>query len=59
MRKCINCKCNVRDNDIYCRNCGCYLQSNKSNVLINVITVFIVLGIIFMIVLFVASYILN
>lgn len=57
MKKCLNCKWDVRDTDTYCRNCGWYLQSNKNYIITNVITVFIILGIFFMIALFIASYI--
>ena len=56
MKKCINCNSNIRETDIYCRNCGCLLQSNKSYIIINVMIVFIILGIIGMIALFIASY---
>ena len=49
MKKCINCKWDIRDTDKYCRNCGCPLQSNNNYILINVIIIFIVLIIIGMI----------
>lgn len=58
MKKCINCKCNVKDTDIYCRNCGCLLQSNKNYIMTNVLIIFLIFGIIFIIGLFFASYIL-
>ena len=59
MKKCLNCKWDVRETDIYCRNCGCPLQTNKSYVLTNVIMVFIVIGMIGMIALFIASYLVS
>ena len=40
MKKCLNCKWNVRDTDTYCRNCGCSLQSNKNYIITNVIITF-------------------
>lgn len=59
MKKCLNCKWNVRDTDNYCRNCGCSLQSNKNYIITNVIITFIVLGMFFMVALFIASYIVS
>lgn len=59
MKKCINCNWDVRETDTYCRNCGCPLQSNKSYIIINVIIVFIILGIIGMVALFIASYLVT
>ena len=56
LKKCLNCKWDVRDTDIYCRNCGCPLQSNGKYIFVNVIIVFVVLGILGMIALFIASY---
>ena len=56
MKKCINCKWDVRDTDIYCRNCGCRLQSNKSYVITNILIILIIVGLVGMIALFVASY---
>ena len=59
MKKCLNCKWDVRDTDTYCRNCGCPLQSNKNYIITNVIIMFIVLGMIGMIALFIASYLVS
>lgn len=59
MKKCINCKWDIRDTDKYCRNCGCLLQSNNNYILINVIIIFIILIIIGMIALFIASYLIS
>ncbi len=59
MRKCINCKGYVRDNDKYCRKCGTMIVSNKSYIIVNIINILLIIGIIFMILLFVASYLVN
>ena len=59
MKKCLNCNEVIRDKDIYCRNCGVHLKSNKSYIITNVIIVFISLGILFMIALFIASYLVS
>ena len=59
MKKCLNCKWDVRDTDTYCRNCGCMLESNKRYVIINVLTVIVIIGLIFMAALFVASYLIS
>lgn len=56
MKKCVNCKKNIRDDDVYCRNCGLLLRSNKYYILIDVVTIIISVFIIFLIALFVASY---
>lgn len=59
MKKCLNCKRDVRDTDTYCRNCGCSLQSNKNYIITNVIVTFIVIGMILMVTLFIASYLVS
>lgn len=59
MKKCLNCKSDVRDTDIYCRNCGCLLQSNKHYVLQNVLTAVALLGYVALIALIVASYFMD
>lgn len=59
MKKCVNCKTIVKENDKYCRNCGCILKSNFKRVIINILITIITLGLLFMIALFVASYIMN
>lgn len=56
MKECINCKAKNRDTDIYCRNCGCYMQSNGHYVLINIMIVLLSICIFGLIVLFIASY---
>ena len=56
MKECLNCKSNLRDTDKYCRNCGCLLQSNASYIFTNIMIALVSLGIIFLIALFIASY---
>lgn len=56
MKECINCKAKNRDADIYCRNCGCHMQSNGQYVLINIMIAFLVICILGLIALFIASY---
>ena len=56
MKECINCKAKKRDTDIYCRNCGRYMQSNGQYVLINIMIAFLVICILGLIALFIASY---
>ncbi len=59
MRECLNCKSIVREEDTYCRNCGCLLESNKKYIVTNVIIVLIIILIIIMFILFIASYMLQ
>jgi len=59
MKKCYNCKGINRDDDKYCRNCGYLLQSNIHYILVNIGTVIAFLGLLFVIALFVASYIVD
>jgi len=59
MKKCLNCKNDVRDSDIYCRTCGCLLKSNSHYVLMNVMTVLVVIGWIGFIALVIASYMIT
>ncbi len=56
MKKCLNCKSNIKDKDKYCRNCGCRIQSNTEYIFINIMIILISLGILFIIILFIASY---
>ena len=56
MKKCKNCDALIRDNDKYCRNCGIPLHGDLYILICNIFTVFIVLGIIFFVLLFIASY---
>lgn len=59
MKKCLNCKNDVRDTDIYCRNCGCKLQSSSQYILTNVLTVFVIICWIGLIALLIASYMIT
>lgn len=59
MNKCYNCKGTNRNGDTYCRNCGYKLQSNGHYVLVNVGTILAFLGLLFVIALIIASYIVD
>ncbi len=56
MKECINCKAKNRDTDLYCRNCGNYMQSTTYYVIINIMICFISIAILGLIVLFITSY---
>ena len=56
MKTCINCGNNIKDKDKYCRNCGCLIQSNVNYIFINIVNIVLIIGVILLIVLFVASY---
>lgn len=57
MKKCLNCKNINKDKDIYCRNCGTKLHKGYYYILINIATIFTIIGIILMTILFIASFI--
>lgn len=57
MKECINCKSKNRSGDKFCRNCGCFMQTNSHYILINVMISILTICIVGLIVLFVASYI--
>lgn len=59
MKNCLNCQSIVKEGDIYCRHCGCLLKDDKHYVLTNVLVVFAIIGIILLIFLFIASYIVG
>ncbi len=59
MKKCLNCKSDVRDTDRYCRNCGCPIEEDKNYVFTNVLIIFVIIGLIGMIALFIASYLVS
>ena len=59
MKSCYNCKGTNRNNDVYCRNCGYKMKSNGHYILINIGTIISFLALIFIILLFIASYIVN
>ena len=56
MKKCVNCQSINKDIDTFCRNSGAKLHKSIYYVLINISTILVILGIIFMILLFIASY---
>ena len=56
MKECLNCHSMTRTTDKYCRNCGCYQKSAKDYIITSVLTIFMIIGIVFIIVLFFASY---
>ena len=59
MKRCKNCNALIRDNDRYCRNCGICIPNNFVILLLNLFTVIMVIGIIFLILLFIASYVVE
>lgn len=59
MKKCLNCKSDVRDKDIYCRNCGILIKKNSYYVLVNVMIIIISIVILMLIILFIASYLMD
>ena len=59
MTKCKNCNAIIRDDDQYCRNCGILIQSKFYTILCNLFTIFMIIGIIFFVLLFIASYIVE
>lgn len=58
MKKCINCKSNVKKKDIYCRNCGCRQYSAVHYILMDIAMIIVVICLIGVIALLIASYIL-
>ena len=48
-----------RNTDLYCRNCGCRLKSNTHYILINIGTIIAFALLLFVILLFVAAYIVD
>ena len=59
MKKCKNCNAIIRDDDQYCRNCGILIQSKFYTILFNLFTILMIIGIIFFVLLFIASYIVE
>ena len=59
MKKCYNCKGMNRDSDIYCRNCGYRIQNARHYVLINIGTALAFIGLLFVVTLFIASYLVD
>ena len=59
MKKCYNCKKINKDNDKYCRHCGYIIKNNAYYIFINIGTILAFIGFIFIIALFIASYLIN
>lgn len=59
MKKCLNCQKEIKDNDKYCRNCGCLIEKNSHYILVNILTILVTVAIIILIILFIASYMLS
>lgn len=59
MKKCKNCNAIIRDDDQYCRNCGILIQSKFYTILCNLFTILMIIGIIFFVLIFIASYIVE
>lgn len=56
MKRCFNCKGINRDTDTYCRNCGYVMKSNTYYIIVNIFTILAFIGLLFVILLFIASY---
>ncbi len=56
MKRCINCNGINKDNDKHCRNCGYVMKSNTYYVLVNIGTTIAFIILLFVILLFIASY---
>ena len=56
MFKCLNCNKVCKDTDKYCRNCGVTLKRKSYYILTNIFSFILLIGLIIMIVLFIASY---
>ena len=59
MKKCINCNGYVKDDDKYCHNCGIMIINSKKYIFIDILNIIFIIGIIFMILLFISSYLVN
>lgn len=59
MKKCNNCKGAIREDDIYCRNCGLAIKSNTYYVFLSILIALASLWLISIIILFIASYLVN
>lgn len=57
MKKCLNCQSVNKENDIYCRNCGSKLYKSTYYILVNIATIFVIMGLILMTALFIASFV--
>jgi RNA polymerase subunit RPABC4/transcription elongation factor Spt4 len=59
MKNCKNCNALIREEDNYCRNCGVNLSHKFYDVICNIYTVLIVIAIALLIILVVASYLID
>ena len=57
MKSCYNCENPVRDNDKFCRSCGCPIASSKHYLFLNVFIVFAALALLGLLILFGTSFI--
>lgn len=56
MKNCINCNELLNDDFKYCPKCGCKIVSNFREIIINLMIFILMLGITFLIALFIISY---
>lgn len=56
MKICYNCNYNGKENDRYCRKCGLPYKKGSYYTIVSIINFVMILGIIFLISLFIASY---
>lgn len=59
MKKCFNCKAINKNDDIYCRNCGCKIKRNIHYIFVNIGTFIAFLWLIFVVILFITSFIVD
>lgn len=59
MKKCENCKNVNKINDKYCRKCGTRMHYSSYYILISIANIMLVVCLIFMSLLFIASYLVN
>lgn len=59
MKKCENCKNVNKKKDKYCRACGIKMHHSSYYILINITNILLILALIFMSLLFIASYLVN
>lgn len=52
MKHCINCNELTKEDDIYCRNCGVKIKGMGYHIWLNIVSTFMIIGIIFVIILF-------
>lgn len=57
MKNCINCGAEIKNGDRYCRRCGNKIWVSGYYIFVNIVSVLLIVGIVFMLILFVLSYI--